>query len=628
MERSFLRVSPSGPRRIVMRIVFGFAVALTSVSARAEPLPRTILFLDEDTPIYPWFRQMSEAFYATIKTETANPPFVFIENLGVDAYATADYFNILRSHFREKYRDKAIGVIVTDASRELAYTLRLRDELWPGTPVVLAGIQERRAARLSLPSNVTGFTFRHQLQDIVATADALIPGLKRVVLAGSRIERGGWRQDFLDDLPDVRVRFDVIDLTGLSMAKLRQSLTELPGDSAVVYVGFSTDVTGERYLPNEASQLVAEAANRPTFVDSETFIGKGSVGGLVVSPSSIGRVAARFALRILDGENASSIPIANSEEILRPVFDWRQLQRWALSENRLPVGSEVRFRSPTAWEQYRWQIMLISAVLVLQSLLIAGLFYEHRRRRQAEVEASRRMAELAHMNRSAAIGQMSASIVHEINQPLAAIVMNAGTGLRWLAKDRPNVEKAAHAFRNIVGNGNRASQVVQTLRDMFKKEVSNRTLVDINDAIRAVLALLRIELEEHEIVTNATLKEGLPRVMADRVQLQQVIFNLITNAIEAMSSTAAGLRILRLRSETTDTEECIVAVEDSGPGIEPETLKRIFEPFFTSKSKGMGMGLSICRSIVEAHGGRLWVARNTAGGAVFQFALPVAAARD
>jgi len=624
VERSFFRASRGEPRRIVMRIVFCLAVALTSVSALAEPLPRTILFLDEDTPIYPWFRQMSEAFYATIKTETANPPFVFIESLGIDAYAAPDYFNILRSHFREKYRDKAIGVIVTDASRELAFTLRLRNELWPGTPVVLAGIQERRAARLSLPSNVTGFTFRHQLQDIVATADALIPGLKRVVLAGSRIERGGWRQDFLDDVPDVRGRFEVIDLTGLSMAELRQRLGELPGDSAVTYVGFSTDVTGERYLPNEASQLIAEAANRPTFVDSETFIGKGSVGGLVVSPGGIGRVAARFALRILDGENASDIPITNSEEILRPVFDWRQLQHWGISEDRLPVGSDVRFRSPTAWEQYRWQIMLISAALLLQSLLIAGLFYEHRRRRQAEVQASRRMAELAHMNRSAAIGQMSASIVHEINQPLAAIVMNAGTGLRWLAKDTPNVEKAAHALKNIVGNGNRASQVVQTLRAMFKKEISNRTLVDINDAIRAVLTLLRIELEEHEVVTKATLKEGLPHVMADRVQLQQVIFNLVTNAIEAMSSIGADSRTLRLRSEEIESGECIVAIEDSGPGIEPETLKRIFEPFFTSKSKGMGMGLSICRSIIEAHGGRLWVAGNTPRGAVFEFALPVA----
>jgi hypothetical protein len=348
VERSSSGVSRSGPRRIVMRIVFGLAVALTLVSARAEPLPRNILLLDEDTPIYPWFRQMSEAFYTTIKAETANHPFVFIENLGIDAYATADYFNILRSHFREKYRNKAIGVIVSSASRELSYPLRLRDELWPGTPLVLAGIEERRAARLSLPSNVTGFTFRHQLQDIVATANALIPGLKRVVLAGSRIDRDGLRRNFLDDLPDVRARFEVTDLTDLSLAELRQRLTELPGDSAVVYVGFSTDVTGERYLPAEASQLVAEAANRPTFVDSETFIGAGSVGGLVVSPGSIGRVAARFALRILDGENASDIRITNREEILRPVFDWRQLQRWSISENRLPVGSEIRFRSPTA----------------------------------------------------------------------------------------------------------------------------------------------------------------------------------------------------------------------------------------------------------------------------------------
>src|SRR5499427_5067462 len=538
VERSSSRVS-HGPRRLVMRVVFGLAVALTPISTRAEPLPRTILFLDEDTPIYPWFRQMSEAFYATIKTETANHPFVFIENLGIDAYDTADYFNIVRSHFRGKYRDKAIGVIVSNASRYLPFTLRLRDELWPGTPVVLAGIQERRAAQLSLPFNVTGFTFRHQLQDIVATADALIPGLKRVVLAGSRIKPGGWRQDFLDDLPDVRARFEVIDLTGLPMAELRRSLTELPGDSAVVYVGFSTDVTGEHYLPAEASQIVAQAANRPTFGDSEPYIGLGSVGGLVVSPAGIGRVAARFALRILDGEKASDIPITNSDEILRPVFDWRQLQHWGISEDRLPVGSDVRFRSPTAWEQYRWQIMLISAALVLQSLLIARLFYEHRRRRKAEVEASRRMAELAHMNRSAAIGQMSASIVHEINQPLAAMVMNAETGLRWLARDTPDVTKAAYSLKNIVGDGNRASQVVETLRAMFKKETSNRAVVDINEAIREVLRLLHIELEEHEVLTKTALKEGLPAVMADRVQLQQVIFNLITNAIEAMSSIAA-----------------------------------------------------------------------------------------
>jgi C4-dicarboxylate-specific signal transduction histidine kinase len=143
-----------------------------------------------------------------------------------------------------------------------------------------------------------------------------------------------------------------------------------------------------------------------------------------------------------------------------------------------------------------------------------------------------------------------------------------------------------------------------------------------------VLTLLRIELEEHEVVARAALKEGLPRVMADRVQLQQVIFNLVSNAIEAMSSAATGSRVLRLRSEATESGDCVVAIEDSGPGIEPETLKRIFEPFFTSKSKGMGMGLSICRSIIEAHGGRLWVSGNTPTGAVFQFVLPGAGLSD
>jgi len=201
--------------------------------------------------------------------------------------------------------------------------------------------------------------------------------------------------------------------------------------------------------------------------------------------------------------------------------------------------------------------------------------------------------------------------------------MNAGAGLRWLTKGTPNVEEAAHALKNIVGNGNRASQVVETIRAMFKKEISNRTLVDINDAIREVLTLLHIELDEHEVLTKASLKEGLPRVMADPIQLQQVIFNLVRNAIEAMSSTEAGSRVLRLRSEATETGECIVAIEDSGPGIEPETLERIFEPFFTSKSKGMGMGLSICRSIIEAHGGHLSAASAKPRGAIFEISLPL-----
>jgi C4-dicarboxylate-specific signal transduction histidine kinase len=299
------------------------------------------------------------------------------------------------------------------------------------------------------------------------------------------------------------------------------------------------------------------------------------------------------------------------------------MQRWGISEGSLPPGSEIRFRELTVWDQYRWQILLIAAVLVAQSFLIGGLFYEHRRRRNLEVEARRRIAELALMNRHSAIGETSASIAHEINQPLAAITLNSETALIYLAKKAPNLKEVTELVQSIAIDCLRVSQVVASVRAMSNKEAPERILLDINDVIREVLTLLRVELDGHGVVVRTSLTEGLPHLLADRVQMQQVILNLIRNASEAMSSTAAGERILWLRSAATDAGECIVEIEDSGPGIEPENMERIFEPFFTTKGTGMGMGLSICRSIVEAHGGRLNARRVRGRGMAFEIGLPL-----
>jgi C4-dicarboxylate-specific signal transduction histidine kinase len=287
------------------------------------------------------------------------------------------------------------------------------------------------------------------------------------------------------------------------------------------------------------------------------------------------------------------------------------------------VGSEIRFREPTVWGQYRWQILLIAAALVAQSFLIGGLFYEHRRRRNAEVEARRRIADLALMNRRSAIGETSASIAHEINQPLTAITLNSETALIYLAKKAPNLKEVTELVQSIAIDCLRVSQVVASVRAMFKKDTPDRILLDINDVIHEVLTLLRVELDGHGVVVKTSLAEGLPHLLADRVQMQQVILNLIRNASEAMSSTAAGERILWLRSAATDAGECIVEIEDSGPGIEPEKMERIFEPFFTTKGTGMGMGLSICRSIVEAHGGRLNARLVRGRGMAFEIRLPL-----
>jgi signal transduction histidine kinase len=266
---------------------------------------------------------------------------------------------------------------------------------------------------------------------------------------------------------------EIIDLRGLRMAELRQRLAALPEDSIIYFTTMTYEGDRPAYVSRDALVELVEIANRPIIVDLEGHIGTGSVGGLVADPNPVGREAALLARRILDGENPSSIPVV-AGDFVRPIFDWRQLQRWGISEKNVPPGSEVRFRQPTAWEQYHWQIMLIAAALPLQTGLIIGLFYEHRRRRAAEVEARRRMSELAHVNRNATAGALSASIAHEIKQPLAAMVTNANAGLRWLSTEVPDLGEARAAFTRIANDGHRAGETVGSIQVMFKKDEEAR----------------------------------------------------------------------------------------------------------------------------------------------------------
>jgi C4-dicarboxylate-specific signal transduction histidine kinase len=306
----------------------------------------------------------------------------------------------------------------------------------------------------------------------------------------------------------------------------------------------------------------------------------------------------------------------------RPIYDWRELRRWNISENMLPPGSEVRFRERTLWDMYRWQIILVATTLLLQATLITVLLFEHRRRRNAEALARKRMSELAHVNRIATAGELSASLTHEIKQPLAAMVTNANAGLRWLGRMTPNFEEARSAFQRIVNDGHRAGQVLGSVRQMFEKDSGKRAQVDLNALIREVLALLEGELRSHGVTLQADLTDALPEVSGNRVQLQQVIVNLTMNAVEAMQAVTNRPRLLRLTSEIDKANHVLIRIEDSGPGIAVENIDRIFNAFFTTKPHGIGMGLSICRSIIEAHDGRLWVSPGVDYGSVFQFTLP------
>jgi PAS domain S-box-containing protein len=248
-------------------------------------------------------------------------------------------------------------------------------------------------------------------------------------------------------------------------------------------------------------------------------------------------------------------------------------------------------------------------------------------RKRAEEALQKVQTELAHVSRVMTLGELTASIAHEVNQPLAAIVTNSNACLRWLGGATPNLVEARQAVERIIKDGYRASEVISRVRTLVKKTPPRHDLVDLNDVIIEVLALAQSQARRNHVFLKRELADGLPPVLGDRVQLQQVILNLIVNGLEAMAKVTESARELTVSSGKDETGNLFVAVRDSGEGIDEANLERVFDAFFTTKPEGMGMGLAICRTIIESHGGRLWVTANSPRGAVFQFTLPQASTR-
>jgi C4-dicarboxylate-specific signal transduction histidine kinase len=238
-----------------------------------------------------------------------------------------------------------------------------------------------------------------------------------------------------------------------------------------------------------------------------------------------------------------------------------------------------------------------------------------------------RANELAHVSRVMTLGELTASIAHEVNQPLAAIVTNSNACLRWLGGTTPNLGEARQAVERIIKDGYRASEVISRVRTLVKKAPPRSDLVDLNDVILEVLALAQSEARRKDVSPKQELASDLPPVLGDRVQLQQVILNLIINGFEAIANVSDGARELSISSGKDESDNLIVAVRDSGAGLDQADSERVFDAFFTTKPDGMGMGLAICRTIIESHGGRLWATNNAPRGAVFQFTLPAASQR-
>jgi signal transduction histidine kinase len=430
-----------------------------------------------------------------------------------------------------------------------------------------------------------------------------------------------WRNEIQRELRPLEGRLDIRWYDNLSFQDMLNQTAHLPPHSAIFWNTMVVDAAGVAYEGDRALKTLYATANAPIFTHDDSFFGEEIVGGPMLSARMLSKQAASVAVRLLTGEKPDSI---STEPVgfTKPIYDWRELRRWGISERSLPSDSEVYFREPTAWDKYRTQLLLIFAVLLLQSGLISGLLLERRRRLHAEVESRQRSAELAHMNRFSMAGELTATIAHEINQPLGAMLTNVETAEMMVKSPAPDLQEIGEILADIRRDDQRASEVIVRLRSLLKKAPFELKQLDLNDVVRDTVRFLSALSTAREVeMTGLIAPTPLP-VNGDFIQLQQVILNLIVNAMDAMSGMPSAERRIKVLT-ARDGDFADLSVSDAGPGIPVEKLKEVFEPFVTTKPQGMGMGLSIARTIVEAHGGQV-SAENLAGrGAAFRIRLPL-----
>jgi signal transduction histidine kinase len=585
-----------------------------------DRLPQSVLVLDQSNLRGPFYYQLSSGLREVLDTDGRIT--TYSENLDLTRFGGSTYEENLKRYLKEKYQDRSIGVIVANGSGTLDYTLRWREELWPDVPIVFSMLERSQLARLGPLANVTGVAITNSLADAIRTARAVVPGLDTIVLVGDRWERQSLFRHWGEEISTATPGLKVIDLVGRKMPEILKRVAELPERSAIIYSGIFSDGAGTYFPPATAMRMIAEKANRPIVVGAEPLLAVGAIGGFSLIGSEIGADAGRLALRVLNGERAGDIPPVLSES--RPLFNWKQMQRWNVNESNLPEGSKILFLEPSFLEQYRWQSMAIASAMLIQAGLIMFLLHERHLRQNAERESHKRMTELAHVNRQATTGELSSSIAHELNQPLGSILTNAETAELILKSENPDLGEIREILADIKRDDQRAGEVIRRLRNFLKRTPFETRDIDLNEIVGEAFKFLSVQASARNVALYLQTAPGTLRIKGDSIQLQQVILNLVVNAMDAMAALPYGRTVIG-RTELNGGSSVVISISDSGPGIPADKLAQVFDPFFTTKDQGMGIGLSIARTIILAHKGRIWAENQSGGGAAFHFTLPLAA---
>jgi len=550
---------------------------------------------------------------------------VFDEFLDIPRFDGPAYLSAVATYMRQKYGSHPPDVIVAAGAEALVFALERRSALFPDAPIVHMSVPSSALEALSkLPPDVVGTPIEFDFDRTIEQARRWHPRARRLVLVtGTAAQDREWEARLRDASTRLGKDWERVEfLAGLPNSAVLRHLETLPDESVVFTPGYWQDGAGQRFTPRQSTQALVAASTAPVYVPFSTYMGTGVVGGYMLDFEGIGRQAAGTVNAVLRGlapASATATASAAMPNVLN--VDWRQVRRWGIDARAVPGDATVHFREPGLWDAHRREVLIALAVMLVQAGLIAGLVIERRRRKRAVQAEQRQRAELLHASRVAMVGELTGAIAHEINQPLGAILSNAEAAEMMLASGMRRPEELRRIMADIRRDDIRASEVIRRLRVLLAKHQVEQQRIDLDEAAADVEPILKAEARRRAVTLEFQRAPTVLMMQGDRVQIQQVLINLVLNALDAVADLPEARRWVGV-TVFHDPLHVGLAVQDRGHGIAPQALPQLFDSFFSTKATGMGLGLSIVRTLVEAHGGRVSASNRIDGGALFRVEFP------
>lgn len=599
-----------------------FLIFFSVVTAFAEQRrPRILIIVESDSRL-PLTQSLLRAIEAGLGPEVTEQGEVFVEYLDLLQFGRPAERDLMRDFLSARYGETDLSAIAVIGPNALAFVRENRNAIAPDVPVVYgalgAAARDKTLDGATEPA-ISGVT---NAFDIGATLQLALAVQRNateiVVVTGSSAFDRQWRDSATDLLGERYAGLPVRFIPEAAAETMLAEASRLDPRAVVLYLSVILDAEGNRFIPSKFARSLASASPAPVWTIYDTILGTGVVGGHVEDLDTTGRAIATMLLSAVDRAPLPQPIVIDGA----PAVDWRAMRRHGLDLRQVPTGARILHYEPTFWERYRLVIIVIASIIAAQAITIAALIVHRRRLVHSQATLASERAQLTHVSRNLRLGQLSAALAHEINQPLAAIQANADAGARLSTRTPPDQTEIGDIFHDIASDVGRAASIIANLRRLMVKGETSFETVDLNEIVTATLALAANELDARGARICSDLTTERLDVQGNGPQLQQVVLNLAFNAAEAMADLPEADRIVHVSTARQPDGSRTLAVADGGPGLHPDRRAEVFRPFITSKATGLGVGLAICRNIAEAHGGTLEFTEPETSGARILLTLP------